>query len=107
MSEAKATVAGTVADVLVEHRVERVFGVPGGGSNLEIIDACAARGIDYVLAHTETAAAIMAAVTGELAGTPGVVATALGPGAAAARAIRRTAPGTRGIQPRRLPVHIP
>ena len=84
MPEVGATVAGTVADVLVEHRVERVFGVPGGGSNLEIIDACAARGIDYVLAHTETAAAIMAAVTGELAGTPGVVATALGPGAAAA-----------------------
>lgn len=78
------TVAGTVADVLRQYGVARVFGVPGGGSNLEIIDACAARGIDYVLAHTETAAAIMAAVTGELTGAPGVVATGLGPGAAAA-----------------------
>ena len=81
---ARATVAGTVADVLGEHGVARVFGVPGGGSNLEIIDACAVRGIDYVLTHTETAAAIMAAVTGEITGAPGVVATGLGPGAAAA-----------------------
>lgn len=78
------TVAEAIAGILDEHGVRRVFGVPGGGSNLEIIDACAARGIDYVLAHTETGAAIMAAVTGELTGAPGVVATGLGPGAAAA-----------------------
>ena len=79
-----ATVAEVVADALRAYGVPRVFGVPGGGSNLEIIEACAARGIDYVLTHTETAAAIMASVTGELTGTPGVVATGLGPGAAAA-----------------------
>ena len=78
------TVAEAIAGILDEHGVRRVFGVPGGGSNLEIVDACAARGIDYVLAHTETGAAIMAAVTGELTGAPGVVATGLGPGAAAA-----------------------
>ena len=78
------TVAEAIAGILDEHGVRRVFGVPGGGSNLEVLDACAARGIDYVLAHTETGAAIMAAVTGELTGAPGVVATGLGPGAAAA-----------------------
>ncbi len=78
------TVADVIADALRGHGVERIFGVPGGGSNLEIIEACAQRDIDYVLTHTETAAAIMAAVTGELTGTPGVVTTGLGPGAAAA-----------------------
>ncbi len=80
----RATVAETIADVLAAHGVKRIFGVPGGGSNLEIIDACAARGVDFVLAHTETGAAIMAAATGELGGAPGVVVTGLGPGAAAA-----------------------
>lgn len=80
----RATVAETIADVLAAHGVKRIFGVPGGGSNLEIIDACAARGVAFVLAHTETGAAIMAAATGELGGAPGVVVTGLGPGAAAA-----------------------
>lgn len=84
MGAGAPTVAEAMADILREHGVARVFGVPGGGSNLETIEACAARGIDYVLTHTETAAAIMAAVTGELTGAPGVVATGLGPGAAAA-----------------------
>ncbi len=84
MSGRRDTVADVIAADLRDRGVERIFGVPGGGSNLEIIDACAARGIDYVLAHTETAAAIMAAVTGEIAGAPGVVATGLGPGTAAA-----------------------
>lgn len=79
-----AAVAEAIADALRAHGVKRVFGVPGGGSNLEVIDACAARGMDFVLAHTETAAAIMAAATGELSGTPGVVLTGLGPGAASA-----------------------
>jgi len=76
------TVAEAVAATLKGYGVKRMFGVPGGGSNLEVIDACAALGIDYVLTHTETAAALMAAATGELTGTPGVVMTGLGPGAA-------------------------
>lgn len=78
------TVAGVIADALARRGVPRLFGIPGGGSSLELIDACAARGIDYVLTHTEAAAAIMASVTGELTGTPGVVSTGLGPGASAA-----------------------
>ena len=59
-----------------------MFGIPGGGSSLDLIDAAGQRGIDFVLARTETAAAIMAAVTGEMTGTPGVVLAGIGPGAA-------------------------
>jgi len=59
-----------------------MFGVPGGGSSLDLIDAAADRGIEFVLCRTETAAAIMAAVTGELTGVPGIVLTGIGPGAA-------------------------
>jgi acetolactate synthase-1/2/3 large subunit len=57
--------------------------VPGSGSSLDLIGAAARVGIDFVLTRTETAAAIMASVTAELTGAPGVVVTGLGPGAAA------------------------
>lgn len=76
--------ASAVADSLRRHGVRRMFGIPGGGSSLELIEAAGGAGIDFVLARTETAAAIMAAVTGELTGAPGVVLTGVGPGAASA-----------------------
>lgn len=60
--------------------VSRLFGVPGGGSNLEVLEAARARGLPFVLCHQESAAAIMAAVTGELTGRPGAVLSTLGPG---------------------------
>jgi acetolactate synthase-1/2/3 large subunit len=62
--------------------VARLFGVPGGGSSLDLVRAAADHGIDFVLTAGETSAAIMAAVTGELSGAPGVALTTLGPGAA-------------------------
>ena len=40
--------------------------------------------IDFVLTHGETSATLMAAVTAELGGAPGVVVTGVGPGAASA-----------------------
>ncbi len=77
----------TVADVLVGglHRagVQRIFGVPGGGSNLELLEAARAQGLPFVLCHQESAACIMAAVTGELTGAPGAAMSTLGPGVAA------------------------
>lgn len=76
------TVAHAVAETLAAYGVERMFGVPGGGSSLEVIAAAADVGIDFVLCHGETAAAIMASVTADLTGAPGVVLTGLGPGAA-------------------------
>ena len=76
------TLAESIVAALVRHGVQRMFGIPGGGSSLDLIDAAGAQGIEFVLARTETAAAIMAAVTGELTGTPGVVLAGVGPGAA-------------------------
>lgn len=62
--------------------VVRMFGIPGGGSSLDLIEAAGRLGIDFVLCRTETAAALMAAVSAELTGVPGVVLTGIGPSAA-------------------------
>ena len=61
-----------------------LFGVPGGGSNLDVVGAAAAAGIEFVLVHTETAATVMAGVMGELTGAPGMAVATRGPGAASA-----------------------
>ena len=61
-----------------------VFGVPGGGPNLDVVGAAGAAGLRFVLTHTETAAAIMAATTADLTGTPGAVLVTRGPGLASA-----------------------
>jgi acetolactate synthase-1/2/3 large subunit len=77
------TVADLLVDGLVRAGVPRIFGVPGGGSNLEVLEAARARGLPFVLCHQEWAACIMAAVTGELTGRPGAVLSTLGPGVTA------------------------
>ncbi len=61
-----------------------VYGLPGGGSNLDVIGAAEAAGMRFVLTHTETAAVIMAAVTGGSTGSPGACVVTRGPGAASA-----------------------
>ena len=78
------TLAQGLAAACRARGVRRAFGVPGGASSLDVIDALAAEGIDFVLTHGETAATLMAAVTAELGGAPGVVVTGVGPGAASA-----------------------
>ena len=61
-----------------------VFGVPGGGPNLDVVGAAAAAGMRFVLAHGETAATIMAATCADLTGAPGAVVVTRGPGLASA-----------------------
>jgi acetolactate synthase-1/2/3 large subunit len=61
-----------------------VYGVPGGGNNLEVVGACERAGLRFVLTHGETAAAIMAGVDGELSGVPGACVVTRGPGVASA-----------------------
>ena len=78
----QTTLAMALAQGFKRHGVKRIFGVPGGGSALPIIDASKELGIEFILARSESAAAIMAAVTGELSGTPGVALACAGPGAA-------------------------
>jgi acetolactate synthase I/II/III large subunit len=75
-----------VADLLVSRLVRAgaraIFGMPGGGSNLDIIEAARRQGLRFVLAHTETAGALMAAAQAEITRSPGVCLSTLGPGAA-------------------------
>jgi acetolactate synthase-1/2/3 large subunit len=79
-----ATGAAAVVAALRAAGTTRLFGVPGGGSSLDLIAAAAAQGLPFTLARQETAAAIMAATTAELAGTPGAVLVTRGPGLAQA-----------------------
>jgi acetolactate synthase-1/2/3 large subunit len=76
----------TVADVIVEKLVaagtRAIFGVPGGGGNLDLIDAATRAGLPFVLTATETAGALAALAQAEITGRPGVCLTTLGPGAA-------------------------
>lgn len=76
----------SVADLLIsglrEAGTPRLFGVPGGGSTRKLLEAARVQGLSVVLCHLESAAAIMAAVTGELTGAPGAVLASRGPGAA-------------------------
>lgn len=79
-----ADIAAACAEVAADHGVTLAFGVPGGGPNLELIDALMRRGVRFVLAHSETGAAIMAAAHGHLSGTPGLAIATRGPGVTAA-----------------------
>lgn len=72
--------ADGLARALREAGVPRLFGVPGGGANLDVIGAAAEQGIDFVLTHGETAACIAAAAHGRLTGTAGVAVVTRGPG---------------------------
>ncbi|MEJ2863939.1 thiamine pyrophosphate-binding protein [Actinomycetospora flava] len=61
-----------------------LFGVPGGGANLDVVGAAEEEGLRFVLAHDETAAAIMAGAHGLLTGTAGAAVVTRGPGVTAA-----------------------
>ena len=78
------SVADVIAQVCRRHGVERVFGIPGGGSSLDLIRAFSDIGVPFVLARTENAAAIMAAADAEASGAIGVVIASRGPGTASA-----------------------
>lgn len=72
--------ARSLAEGLSAAGAQKIFGMPGGGPNLDMIGAAADLGIEFVLAHGETAACIMAASYGRLTGSPGVAVVTRGPG---------------------------
>jgi acetolactate synthase I/II/III large subunit len=78
---AMANTAASIARALVNARIDRVFGLPGG-EILLLMDELRTAGIDFVLMRHESNAGIAAAVYGKLRRQPGVVLTTLGPGAA-------------------------
>src|SRR5205814_9594495 len=62
--------------------VRFLFGMPGGGSNLDLLDAAGRVGLRFVLTATETAGALAAVAQAEITGRPGACVTTLGPGVA-------------------------
>jgi acetolactate synthase-1/2/3 large subunit len=78
------TVAEALLAELSRRGTRRIWGVPGGGSSLDVIAAAPRFGIDFVLARQEASAAIMALADAELTGAPGVVLTTKGPGVSSA-----------------------
>lgn len=74
----------TVAQLLVHKLalagVKKIFGLPGGGSSLDIIAAAASENIQFVLTKTENAAVMMAGALAESTGVPGVALMTKGPG---------------------------
>ncbi|HYB87266.1 MAG TPA: thiamine pyrophosphate-dependent enzyme [Streptosporangiaceae bacterium] len=76
--------AAAIAAALARAGTRLLFGVPGGGPNLDVVGAAAASGMSFILAHGETAATIMAATCADLTGVPGAVVVTRGPGLASA-----------------------
>src|SRR5574341_479904 len=76
------TAAEVVARALRDAGVQRMYGVPSGGSIVDLIEAGRRIGLRFVLTAQESPAAMMAATEAELTGVPGVCLATLGPGAA-------------------------
>jgi len=74
------TVAELIVRRLCDAGVVTLFGMPGGGSNLDLIDAAGRVGLPFVLTATETGAAIAALAQTEITGGLGACLTTLGPG---------------------------
>ena len=81
-------------DVIVHRlqgdRVRALFGVPGGGGNLDLIDAAGRARLPFVLTATETGGALAALAQAEVTGRPGRL-----PDDARARARRRSSTASR------------
>jgi len=76
--------AAAIVTALADAGTTVMFGLPGGGPNLDVVGAAALAGLRFVLAHTETAAVIMAATYADLTGRPGEAVVTRGPGLASA-----------------------
>nr|WP_232478881.1 thiamine pyrophosphate-dependent enzyme [Roseomonas rosulenta] len=72
--------AARVVEAVAARGTRRIWGVPGGGSSLDLIQATGPAGVQFVLCRHEGSAAMMAAADAELTGAPGVVLTTKGPG---------------------------
>jgi acetolactate synthase-1/2/3 large subunit len=77
-----AELADRIVARLREAGTPALCGVPGGGGNLDLIEAARRAGLPFVLTSTETGAAIAAIAQAEILHTPAACLTTLGPGAA-------------------------
>src|SRR5437899_1576374 len=76
--------AGAIVAALARAGTRLMFGVPGGGPNLDVVGAAEAAGLRFILAHGEAAATVMAATSTDLTEVPGAVVVTRGPGLASA-----------------------
>ena len=83
-SSTASAAAEAIVAALVQAGTRLMFGVPGGGPNLDVVGAAEAAGLRFVLTRGETAATIMAATSADLTGAPGAVVVTRGPGLASA-----------------------
>lgn len=72
----------TLAEDIAQSGARRVFGIPGGGTSLSVIDALEKSGIQFSLGYHEASCAIIAAVYGAISHTPAITFSIKGPGVA-------------------------
>jgi acetolactate synthase-1/2/3 large subunit len=75
-----AACADVLARTLVDAGITRIFGLPGG-EILDFMEAARRAGLEFLLTRHEATASLMADVTGQISGRPGVCVATLGPGA--------------------------
>lgn len=71
-----------LAEEIAGHGVKEVFGIPGSGLTLSLLDALEKRGVDFHLTAFEGTATLMAATIGRLSGKAGISLSIKGPGLA-------------------------
>ncbi len=71
-----------LAGDIVQQGIKAVFGIPGSGSSLSLLDALEKQGIAFHLNRFEGSGVLMAATTGRLSGRAGVSMSIKGPGLA-------------------------
>lgn len=98
-SGGKASVATAIAETMKAYGVRFVFGIPGNDV-LELIRACEAQNIRFILAKSEPSAGFMADAVAQLTGDPAACIFALGPG------VVNGATGVAGALMERTPVII-
>jgi acetolactate synthase-1/2/3 large subunit len=84
MIEGTTSFVGWFSKRLKQAGLRRIFGVPGGGTSLDLMYAMRDQNIDSILTAREDAAVIMAGVSGILSHSPGVAFSTKGPGFASA-----------------------
>jgi len=71
-----------LAAYFIARGIKSVFGIPGSGPSLALLDAMERQGIDFHLTRFEGTGVIMAATTGRLSGRAGLSLSIKGPGLA-------------------------
>jgi thiamine pyrophosphate-dependent acetolactate synthase large subunit-like protein len=64
--------AELVVDDAKRRGIDHMFGIPGSGFPLDVLEAGRTGGVDLVLTAHESSAAIAAAAYGAIKGTPGI-----------------------------------